>query len=267
VSKRTWYLACGPGDVAERAVVVGDPSRIDLFVEHLDDVRTVADNRGLRVVTGSTGGVPVTVCAFGMGAPIAVIVLEELAELGVRTVLRVGTVMTLEPGALGELVVAAAALRGEKTSATYVPDGYPALPDLDLLFGTLVTLERLDERYRVGLVASLDGFYSEMFAASPEREAAVAARLRALANVGVIGVDMETSALLVVASRLGVRAGSLCLASVDGWTRTKLEGDERRDGEARLVAATLAALSSHDGLLAAAVAEAARSPTTVREEV
>jgi uridine phosphorylase len=267
MSERAWYLACGPEDVAERAVLVGDPNRIELFVEHLDDVRTVGDNRGLRVVTGSTDGVPLTVCAFGMGAPVAVIVLEELAKLGVRTFLRVGTVMTLEPGALGELVVAAAALRGEKTSATYVPDGYPALPDLDLLFGTLVTLERLEKPYRIGLVASLDGFYSEMFAASPERDESVAARLRALADVGVIAIDMETSALLVVARWLGVRAGSLCLASVDGWTRVKLEGDERREGEARLVAATLAAISNHDGLLASAIADAARSPTTAREEV
>jgi uridine phosphorylase len=267
VSQRAWYLACRPEDVAERAVVVGDPGRIALFVEQLDEVRSVGENRGLRVVTGSSNGVRLTICAFGMGAPVAVIVLEELAQLGVRTVLRVGTVMTLEPGALGELVVAAAALRGEGTSATYVPAGYPALPDPDLLFGTLVTLERLDERYRLGLVASLDGFYSEMLAASPGREESVTRRLRALAELGVIALDMETSALLAVSSRLGVRAGSLCLASVDGWTRTKLEGDERRDAEARLVAATLAAVSQHEGLLASAIAQAAHSPTTAREEV
>jgi uridine phosphorylase len=267
VSERAWYLACRPEDVAERAVLVGDPGRIDLFVEQLDGVRSVGGNRGLRVVTGSSNGVPLTVCAFGMGAPVAVIVLEELAQLGVRAVLRVGTVMTLAPGTLGQLVVAAAALRGEKTSATYVPDGYPALPDLDLLFGTLVALERLDEHHRLGLVASLDGFYSEMFAASPGRDESVVRRLRSLAEVGVIAVDMETSALLAVASRLGIRASSLCLASVDGWTRTKLEADERRDAEVRLVAAALAAISNDEGLLATAIAQVARSPTTAREEV
>jgi uridine phosphorylase len=267
VSKRTWYLACGPDDVAERAILVGDPGRIDLFAEHLDEVRTVGDNRGLRVVTGTSGGVPVTVCAFGMGAPVAVIVLEELAELGARTVLRVGTVMALDSGALGDLVVASAAVRGERTSATYVPEGYPAVPDLDLLFGTLVALERLDEQYRVGLVASLDGFYSEMFAARPEREDAVEARLRALAADGVIAVDMETSALLVAARKIGVRAGSLCLATVDGSTRALLDGEARSDGEDRLVKATLAAITTWDGLLPAALADAAHSQTTARQEV
>jgi len=264
VSARAWYLGCGPEDVAERAILVGDPGRIDLFADQLDEVRTVGENRGLRIVSGSANGVAVTVCAFGMGAPIAVIVLEELAALGVRTVVRTGTVMTLEPGALGELVVAAAALRGEKTSATYVPDGFPAVSDLELLFGTLVALERLGESYRVGVVASFDGFYSELFAAIPDRAPAIETRLRALGDAGVIAVDMETSALLAVASRVGVRAASLCLASVDGWTHAKLEGAERTDGEARLVAAALAALQSPSGALAAAVSDAARSPEGAR---
>jgi uridine phosphorylase len=267
VSKRTWYLGCRPDDVAERAVLVGDPGRIDLFAQHLDEVRTVGDNRGLRVVTGASGGVPVTVCAFGMGAPIAVIVLEELAQLGARMVLRVGTVMALESGALGDLVIASAAVRGERTSATYVSEGYPAVPDLDLLFATLVALERLDERYRVGLVASLDGFYSEMFAARPERKEAVEARLGALAADGVIAVDMETSALLVIARKLGVRAGSLCLTTVDGSTRALLNGQARSDGEDRLVKATLATITMRHGLLAAATADAAHSQTTARQEV
>ena len=266
MSKRAWYLACGPEDVAERAIVVGDPGRIDLFAEHLDGVRTVGDNRGLRIVTGSSGGVAVTVCAFGMGAPIAAIVLEELAELGARTVLRVGTVMALDSEILGDLVVASAAVRGERTSATYVADGYPAVPDLDLLFATLTALERLEEEYRLGLFASLDGFYSEMFAARPDRQDAVEARLGALAADGVIAVDMETSALLVVAQKLGVRAGSLCLATVDGSNRSLLDHDARRDGEARLVTATLEAITTQEGLVATAVADAARSQTA-RQEV
>jgi uridine phosphorylase len=265
VSKRAWYLACGPDDVAERAILVGDPGRIDLFADYLDDVRGVGDNRGLRTVTGTSDGVPVTVCAFGMGAPIAVIVLEELAELGAKMVLRVGTVMALDSDVLGDLVVASAAVRDEKTSETYVPAGYPAVPDLELLFATLAALDRLDEQYRVGLVASLDGFYSEMFAARPEREAAVEARLRGLAADGVVAVDMETSALLVVARKLGVRAGSLCLATVDGSTRALLDERTRRDGEARLVTATLAALTTREDLLAAALADAARSQTTGQE--
>jgi len=258
-----WYLGCGPDDVAERAVLVGDPGRIDLFVERLDDVRVIGENRGLRAITGSSGGMPLTVCAFGMGAPIAAIVLEELAQLGVTTVLRVGTVMTLVRGGLGELVLATGALREETVSRTYLPPSVPALPDLNLLFSTLVSLEQLGERYRVGLVASLDGFYTEMFAARPEREDAVAERLAGLARLGAVAVDMETSAVLAVAHSLGVAAGSLCLATVDGKERMRLAGQERLDAEERLVNSTLRALQAPSDSFARAVREQA----STREEV
>jgi uridine phosphorylase len=256
VTARAWYLGCVPEDVAERAVLVGDPGRVDLFAERLDGARLVADTRGLRAVTGAVGDVPVTVCAFGMGAPIAAVVLEELAALGARVVLRAGTVMTLVPGALGELVLASGGVREEGTSRTYLPPSFPAVPDLDLLVAAAAAVERLGERWRLGLVASLDGFYSEMLAASPEREPAVAERLRALAELGVVAVDMETSAVLAVAARLGVRAGSLCLASVEAGAR--LEAADRLDAERRLVAASLAAITGSD----AAFREAVRSQTT-----
>jgi uridine phosphorylase len=238
-----WYLGCGPDEISERAVLVGDVGRLDLFHGQLDDVRVIGDNRGLRSITGTSDGVPVSVCAFGMGAPIAVIVLEELAQLGVKTVLRVGTVMTLVPGGLGELVVATAAVREEAVSSTYVPVSAPAVPDLNLLFASLVALEQLGEDYRAGLVASLDGFYTEMFAARPDRERAVAERLAALAGLGVVAVDMETSAVFAVARHLGVAAGSLCLATVAADETDRVDGQARLDAEERLVRIALRTLA------------------------
>jgi uridine phosphorylase len=259
---KSWYLGCGPEEVADRAILVGDPGRTDLFAERLGDVRVVGQNRGLRTITGTGAGGPVTVCAFGMGSPAAAIVLEELAQLGVRTVLRAGTVMTLSPDALGELVVARAAVRDEGTSGGYLPGSFPAVPDLDFLFSTLVALERLDIPHRVGLVASLDVFYGQMLAARPEQRPAVAERLAGLAERGVIAVDMETSAVLAAASRLGVRAGSLCLGSVVGPGGIRLDGDRRVRSEAVLAGAALAAIAAPEGDLPRAVRRWARAPAT-----
>jgi hypothetical protein len=55
---------------------------------------------------------------------------------------------------------------------------------------------------------------------------------------------METSAVLTVARALGMRGGSLCLASVNGSDHHRLEGRERRDAELRLVAASLESIST-----------------------
>jgi uridine phosphorylase len=265
MTQEAWYLGCRPDDVAERAVLVGDPGRIDLFIEQLDDVRLLGENRGLRAITGLSGDLPVTVCAFGMGAPIAAVVLEELAQLGVTTVLRVGTVMTFIPDGLGELIVASAAIREEAVSRTYAPLSVPATPDLDLLFATVVALERRGEQYRTGIVASLDGFYTEMLAVRPERERAVAERLSTLEALGAVAVDMETSAVLALGRCLGVAAGSLCLATVQAATRTRLEGEQRAEGERRLVAVTLSALEIPDYSFQSAVREHAHAATEPEE--
>jgi uridine phosphorylase len=265
MTDEAWYLGCRSDEVAERAVLVGDPGRIDLFIEQLDDVRLLGENRGLRAITGVSGDLPVTICAFGMGSPIAAVVLEELAQLGVTTALRVGTVMTFVPEGLGELIIASAAIREEAVSQTYAPVSVPATPDLDLFFATLVAVERQGEQYRAGIVASLDGFYTEMFAARPERERSVAERLSKLERLGAVAVDMETSAVLTVGRCLGLAAGSLCLATVEAASHMRLDEAERAEAERRLVTVTLAALQSPDRALHRAVQEQAQAATQSEE--
>ncbi|MGH2428724.1 MAG: nucleoside phosphorylase [Candidatus Limnocylindria bacterium] len=239
-----WYLGIDERFVADRAILVGDPGRADLFAEQLNDVVANGGERALRTVSGTYRNRRVTVCAFGMGAPIAVIVLEELAALGVRAVLRAGTVMSLGEIPLGTLVLAERAIRGEATSATYLrPDG-PAEADPALLTRAHEILGRGSTSYRCGMVASYDGFYSQLLAMREEQQAGVEALRRELREQGVLAVDMETSALLAVAPLLGVRAGSLCIATVDGPTRQRLEGGERSDGERLLVEAALEIITS-----------------------
>lgn len=240
MGESAWYLGVGRSEVAPSSILVGDPGRVDLFAQHLGERRDFGGDRALRGVTGTYRGTPVTVCSFGMGAPIAVIVMEELAALGSRVMLRAGTVMSLGDVPLGELVLGHAAVRGESTSATYVPDGFPAAADPELILCARTTLDRLGERYRVGLIASYDGFYTEMLALSPARRERIAPRLDELRRLGVIAMDMESSAVLGVAPALGARAATLCVATVDS-EGTQLPADERRDAEQRL---TLAALET-----------------------
>ena len=244
--KRAWYLGVTPQEVAARCVLVGDPARVDLFAARLDGARLVSQERGLRTVTGEIAGAPVTVGAFGMGAPIAAVVLEELVAMGARVVLRAGTAMAVggDDAPLGAFVVAHAALRGESTSAGYAPRGYPAAADPELTERVREQLVRHGAQFRVGTLASYDGFYSELFAPDEERRAGVDARLAELRRLRVLAADMETSAVLVVGAVLGVRAGSLCLVSVDGASRARLGDAERQAGERRLVEVALAAVAA-----------------------
>jgi uridine phosphorylase len=222
-----------------------------MAAELLAEPRWLNDERGLTTVTGIRDGQRVTVTAFGMGAPVAAVVLHELAAIGVDSFVRLGTALTLPPAGLGDLVLADGAVRGESTSATYLPIEFPALPDPALAAALRAAAQTADRPCVSGLIASYDGFYTQMFAAVgarvPESQAAerresaialarrTAPRLDDLARLGVVGLDMETSAILVVARALGVRAAALCLGSVDGLGHGRLDRAERVDAERELL--------------------------------
>lgn len=242
---RSWYLGLTADDIGRHCILVGDPGRIEVFASRLTESRIVNEQRGLRTLTGRHNGMPLTVCAFGMGAPLATIVLEELADLGANVVLRAGTAMATGPAlALGSFFVASAGLRGEGTSRTYAPLEYPAVADPALTARVVGELTTRGLPHAVGIIASYDGFYTEMFALDEGRTPLVAQRLDELRRLGVPAADMETAALLVVGSLCRVRTGSLCLVSVDGATHDTLDETARRTGEAQLVEVALGAVTS-----------------------
>lgn len=234
MNERAWYLDCTRDDVGECAVLVGDRGRVGRIADRLEDVRWINEDRGLTTATGTLGGRRLTVSAFGMGAPIAAVVLHELHALGVGVFLRLGTIMSLAPVRLGELVIADAAIRGEATSATYVPAGFPAAGDHDLNAHLRAAATRASERWHAGVVDSADGFYTEMLGADD--------RYDELRRLGVLGLDMETSAILAIARALGARAGSLCVATVDARSTRRLADGPRAGAEDALVRVGLDAL-------------------------
>jgi uridine phosphorylase len=246
---RAWYLGATPSQVADRALLVGDRGRIDRIAQRLDRPNFLNDDRGLWTVTGEFAGVPVTAATFGMGAPIATVVLHELSSIGVRAFLRLGTVMRLDAAGLGEMLLAEAAIRGESTSATYVPDGFPAYSDFELQTVIRRELQRSGEPWSAGVYASYDGFYTEMLGLRERDHARIATRIAELRELGVVGLDMETSAILAVARALGDRAASLCLATVAWENAEKLDDSDRGAAEDRLVdigLSSLAGLSLHE---------------------
>lgn len=224
-SNTAWYIGARRDEVGHRAILVGDPARVGRIAEHLTDVSFVAENRGLRTATGTRAGKRVTVSAFGMGAPIATIVMHELFALGVRTFLRIGTAMAVTPAKLGDFVLADGAMRAEGTSNTYAPIGFPAVADFDLNTELRKRLASSGQTWHAGIYGTYDGFYTEMFGLSGERRQMIDGLKRDIQRMGLIGTDMETSALLTAARVLGARASTLCVATVDAFTQEKI-GDE-----------------------------------------
>jgi uridine phosphorylase len=242
MDRRAWYIGCSENEIGEAAILVGDRARIDRIAEHLEAPRILQENRGLRTVTGMRGGHRVTASAFGMGGPIAAIVLHELFDLGVRLFLRIGTAMVMPPAKLGDFVLADGAVRGEGTSRTYAPIGYPAVADFELGAALRGALSKRGAPWRAGVFGTYDGFYTEMFALSSGQARLIDGMREEIRRLGLIATDMETATLLTAARVLGARAASLCLGTVDGLTQEKIAADKLETGEREMFEIALDAI-------------------------
>src|ERR671931_153680 len=110
--------------------------------------------------TGTFKGKPVSVQATGMGCPSAAIVVEELVQLGVKRLLRIGTCGGLQPDMkLGDLIVALAAVPPDSTALHYV-NGEPHAPtaDWELIHAAGHAAKELGKPVRVGPIVSNDSF-------------------------------------------------------------------------------------------------------------
>ena len=198
---------------ARYAILPGDPGRVEKIASHLEHPRFVSQNREYPTWVGELEGEPVLVMSTGMGGPSAAIGVEELHQVGVHTVLRIGTCggMAL-PVKGGDLVVATGAIRMEGTSKEYVPIEFPAVANLDVTNALVNSAKELGHPYHAGVVQCKDSFYGQH---SPERMPAGYELLNkwdAWLKAGALASEMESSAVFIVSQILGMRAG--CVLNV-----------------------------------------------------
>jgi DeoD family purine-nucleoside phosphorylase len=218
--------------LAERVLLPGDPGRALLLAQELlAEPKMFNHNRGLWGYTGEAAdGRPVTIQSTGMGGPSAAIVVSELAALGARTLVRVGTCGALDGSlALGQLIVATEALAADGTSR--------ALGAGERVAATPALAQRLVRAGGIGgTVVSSDLFYD----GEPGAEEAWRA-------AGALAVEMESATLFALAGRRGLRAGAaLIVSDIVLPERRRIEGDALREAERRLGALALAALADFD---------------------
>jgi uridine phosphorylase len=236
------YLRCRPGDVAPLALLTGDPTRVDRVVEMLDGARVVSRNREYVVATGAHKGRSISAVSAGIGAPSTAIALEELARLGLRAVVRVGTMMGVH-APMGVTVISTGAARYEGTSGAYLPLAYPAIPDWRLSQHLLVAGQAHDLDVRLGLTITQDAFYPAMAPSLVDRGKL---DLEVPRRAGALALDMESSLVCVLGMTLGFAAAVMCLVTVQAEPFTALASDRRNALEGQLISAALDGLVAFD---------------------
>ena len=199
------HLRANQGDYAPAVLLPGDPLRAERIArEFLDDARQVNGERGMLGYTGSFQGKPVSVQATGMGCPSAAIVIEELVQLGVKRIVRVGTCGGLQPDmALGDLIVAVAATPADGSMLTYT-GGEPHTPaaDFEVVHAAVHHAKEIGQAVKVGPIVSSDVFYN------PNQ-----GQYERWSDRGILGVEMEAAILFTVGALRKISAGCLLTVS------------------------------------------------------
>ena len=205
-----YHIRCQPGDVGEAVLLPGDPGRVESIARLLDRPRLVARNREFTTYTGELDGRPVSVCSTGIGSPSTAIAVEELAAVGARIFIRVGTTGSIQHDVgFGDLVVATGAVRDEGTTPAYVPLAYPAIADHELVSEMLRAGREGNFRVHAGIVRSHDALYADLHAGDQPRHAELDEAFDVWHQARVLCNDMETSTIFTLCSLRNLRGGSL----------------------------------------------------------
>jgi uridine phosphorylase len=247
-----YHIGFGAGDLAEGtniALLSGDPARSELIAgEHLAGMRVLSRHRGLAAFAATLpGGAPVVCATSGMGAPSMSIVVNELVQVGIRTVIRVGTSGSIQEWVrAGSVVIASGALTNQGAALDVAPAEFPAIADPFLTVVLAQAAARLGVEHHVGVMASADTFYEGQERTESSANPQLLRRLRGMIDeyhdLGVLSFEMEAGTLLKMGAVYGFAAAAVVAIVA-----------ERHVAEAPDVAAMNAAI---DNAIAVAIAGA-----------
>ena len=199
------HVRANPGDYAEACLLPGDPLRAKYIAEtFFEDAVQVNEERGMLGYTGTYKGKRVSVQSSGMGCPSAGIVIEELVQLGVKKILRVGSCGGLKLGLnMGDLIVALSATPADATPMHLIGnEPHAPTADWDLVHAAVHHAKELGKPVNVGPVVSSDVFYN------PDQD-----QYTRWADRGILAVEMEAAMLFTLGALRKIQAGCLLIVS------------------------------------------------------
>ncbi|MFI5317901.1 MAG: nucleoside phosphorylase [Myxococcota bacterium] len=213
------------GAVGENVLLCGDPARVPRIAKGWSNAREILNLREYRIAVGERDGVGLAAASTGIGAPSTAILVEELAKIGARRLIRVGNSGGLQPSlGLGDLVITSGAVRDDGTSRSYVLPEYPAVASWQVVGALVAAARARGVRHAVGLTWSLDAFYArnavlgaggaiESMSFGGYRPPELASRIAQMRDARVQNCEMESGILLTLASLFGLEAGCICVVS------------------------------------------------------
>ena len=184
--------------IGKYVLLPGDPGRINKILKYLTDSEEININREFRSCKGRYKGIEISMISTGIGCPAAAIAVEELANVGAKTLIRIGTcgglLKDMQPG---DIVIPNAAMCFDGTTREYNSKIEKIEADKKVVNALIEVAKKLGVRYFVGVNRTHDAFYepTENFVK--------------LVGKGLVSSEMECSAVFLVSKLKGLQAGAI----------------------------------------------------------
>lgn len=235
---------------AEIALLPGDPGRSPLIAGEIAKAyetssAIIASKREFTTCLTEVMGKKILVTSTGIGGPSTSIAVDELAQLGVKTFIRVGTTGAIQENINdGDCVITTAAVRLDGASRHYAPIEYPAVASFDVVSALISGAKEAGVNFHAGITASSDTFYP----GEERTDSYMEYKLRALRGataewraLNVLNYEMEAATLLTMTSAFGLRGG--CVTGVVNRGSTgSITAESLKAGETSAIATTVASL-------------------------
>jgi uridine phosphorylase len=219
-SDRLYHVGFGRSDLEPNpptiALLSGDPDRAKLIANtYLHDVTTLSEHRGLFSYVGTLeNGKRMLSATSGMGAPSLSIVVNELIQVGIKTIIRVGTCGSIQDHVkAGSIVISKAALCRQGASNDIAPLEYPSSADPFVTVALANTARDLNVEHHVGITASVDTFYEgqeRSGGSNPHLLRANQGMILEYMNLNILNFEMESGTLFKMADVYGFQAACVC---------------------------------------------------------
>lgn len=212
-------------NVSENVILCGRRNRALDIIKRIKG-NVLADDDFI-VGEGRFKGKDITVCSHGIGGPSIAIVVRELAALGARRFVRVGSAGALHTSVnVGDIVIVTGSVRDDG-SEHIARIELPAIASPDVVNSLVASSKRAKlpqgSRLHVGIAHSKYDFFSEMPELTMD-ERATRAKWGQMRNLGVLCSEMECGTLFVTCMALSQRLGQdiksgaivVCAGRVEG---------------------------------------------------
>lgn len=209
------HLQIKKGKISKLVLMPGDPGRVEKVGELLESPKVVASNREFKTLNGYYKNKLITVCSTGIGCPSTAIAAEELIGAGAEILIRIGTCggSWREDLKAGSLMIPTASVRDEGTTLEYIPQGFPAVADFEIVNALSKAAKTKKYEFQCGINRTHDAFYGSQQAITKWGEYLKDEKFNKL-ETPIWSSEMECSALFVIASMYGIKAGAIL--AVDG---------------------------------------------------